>query len=88
MEITAFILTLPFAVLSRTSDREAALRRAAVEIDAIADRPSQSNLAMSTAILAGLILEKDLIGRVLRKDLMSDLSVWLMQNADNEVIDG
>lgn len=43
---------LPFAVLSATEDRVAVLRRVA----AIADRCQRSDVAVSTAVLAGLVL--------------------------------
>lgn len=47
---------LPFAVLARTSDREATLRRVSGQIEAIGDRGQRSDLAVSTAVLAGLVL--------------------------------
>lgn len=67
---------LPFAVLSNTSNRTATLEQAAREIFNIADQSVQSNVAAATAILAGLVLEKGLIQRVLRKDIMQESVIY------------
>ncbi|ULB47681.1 Rpn family recombination-promoting nuclease/putative transposase, partial [Limnospira fusiformis KN01] len=48
---------LPFAVLAQTGDRQKLLEQVAAKIDAIADRRTQNNVAASTAILAGLVLD-------------------------------
>jgi predicted transposase/invertase (TIGR01784 family) len=63
---------LPFAVLSQTNDRIQVLRQVAQEIDRIADQRIQSNIAASTFILAGLVLEEEAIGQILRRDLMQE----------------
>ena len=56
----------PFAVLSQTNKPDNVLRQVAVQIERISDHRSQSNVAASTAMLAGLVLNKDLINSVLR----------------------
>ncbi|NCS79612.1 MAG: DUF4351 domain-containing protein, partial [Microcystis aeruginosa K13-07] len=52
------------------------LRQIAQEIEQISDSREQSNLAASTAILAGLVLEKDIIQRLLRKDIMKESVIY------------
>lgn len=53
---------LPFAVLSRTANPEGVLNQVAKAINEITEFRVQSNVAASTAILAGLLLEKEVIG--------------------------
>jgi predicted transposase/invertase (TIGR01784 family) len=67
---------LPFATLSRTSDRALLLRQVAQKIDQIADARVQSNVAASTAVLAGLVLERSLIQRVLRREIMQESVIY------------
>lgn len=63
---------IPFAVLSQTNDRTRVLQRVAQAIDRIADRQVQSNITASAYILAGLVLEKEVVGQILRRDLMQE----------------
>jgi predicted transposase/invertase (TIGR01784 family) len=63
---------LPFAVLSQTNDRTETLRQVAQIISNINDQRTQSNIAASTFILAGLVLKKDTIQQLLRKELMQE----------------
>jgi len=67
---------LPLAPLSRAENPEAILRQAAEQIDEIPDRTTQSNLSASTAILAGLVLEKGLIQQILRRELMQESVIY------------
>ena len=67
---------LPFAVLARTSDREATLRQVSGQIEAIGDREQQGDVAASTAVLAGLVLEKQFIRSVLREDVMKESVIY------------
>lgn len=67
---------LPFAVLSSTLNPENLLNQVASEIDGIPDNRTQSNIAASTAILAGLVLNKDLIKRILRSDIMRESPIY------------
>jgi flagellar biosynthesis/type III secretory pathway protein FliH len=48
----------------------------ATEIDNIGDRRTQSNVAASAAILAGLVLDKDLIQQILRRELMQESVIY------------
>lgn len=62
----------PFAVLSQTTDPTQVLQQVAQAIDQLDDQRVQSNLSASTYVLAGLILEKEVIRRILRRDLMQE----------------
>jgi len=64
------------AVLSKTSDREATLRQVAARLDNIQQNSIQNNVRASTAILAGLILEKDLVKQILRSDIMKESVIY------------
>ncbi|MCZ8058299.1 MAG: hypothetical protein O9329_26935, partial [Microcystis sp. LE19-12.2C] len=66
----------PFAILAQAEKQENLLRQIAQEIEQISDSREQSNLAASTAILAGLVLKKDIIQRLLRKDIMKESVIY------------
>ncbi len=78
---------LPYAVLSQTSDRSSVLREVAEAIDALQGRQQQSNLAAATGILAGLVLDKQMIRRLLRRELMQESVIYqeLRKEAREEV---
>jgi predicted transposase/invertase (TIGR01784 family) len=67
---------LPFAVLSQVRDRSQALRQVAERVDQLGDRQMQSNLTASAAILAGLVLDRALVKRILRRDLMQESVIY------------
>jgi predicted transposase/invertase (TIGR01784 family) len=67
---------LPFAVLSQARDRTQALRQVAERVDQLSDRTMQSNLTASAAILAGLVLDRALVKRILRRDLMQESVIY------------
>ncbi len=67
---------LPFAVLSQTSDKAGVLQQVAQAIDEINDTQTQNNIAASTAVLAGLVLNKELIKRLLRSDVMRESVIY------------
>ncbi len=66
----------PFAILAQAEKPENLLGQIAQEIEQISDSREQSNLAASTAILAGLVLNKDIIQRLLRKDIMKESVIY------------
>ncbi len=53
----------PFAILSQAENRENLLSQIAQEIDKINNNTDKSNLAASTAILAGLVLNLEIYRR-------------------------
>ena len=67
---------LPYAALTQTSDRVEVLRQVARAIEALPDRRRQSNIAAATGILAGLVLNKDVVRRLLRRELMRESVVY------------
>ena len=75
---------LPFAVLSQTEERTEVLREVARRTEALANRREQSNVMASAALLAGLVLEKELIYRVLRRDIMRESVIYKEIKAEGE----
>ncbi|MDZ4871000.1 MAG: hypothetical protein CLLPBCKN_000388 [Chroococcidiopsis cubana SAG 39.79] len=63
---------LPFAVLSNTDNKTNTLQEVATVINNITNQRTQSNLAASAFILAGLVLEEEEIQRLLRRDIMQE----------------
>ena len=63
---------LPFAVLSQPQDAVNVLTEVAKQIEGIEDKQIQSNLAATSAILAGLVLDKIVIKRLLREEIMKE----------------
>ncbi|ACB52801.1 unknown [Crocosphaera subtropica ATCC 51142] len=74
----------PFAILAQTQDQENLLRQIAQEIEQISDSREQSNVAASTAILAGLVLNKEIIQRLLRKDIMKESVIYQEIRAEGQ----
>ncbi len=66
----------PFAVLSQENNREKTLQQIGEKIETIDNLTTQSNIAASTAILAGLLLDKTLIQRLLRNDIMKESVIY------------
>ena len=67
---------LLFAVLSQSEKRKDVLFEVGKRIDAIPDRRKQSNLMASAALLAGLVLKKEIIQKVLRQDIMQESVIY------------
>lgn len=65
-----------YAALSQTDDREAVLREVARKIDGLSDRNEQSNIAAISAVMAGLSLEKAMIQRILRREIMKESVIY------------
>lgn len=62
--------------MSSTIDREVVLNQVARQINNMTESRNQSNIAASTAILAGLVLDKEVIRRVLRSDIMRESVIY------------
>ncbi|MBD2302875.1 Rpn family recombination-promoting nuclease/putative transposase [Nostoc sp. FACHB-190] len=76
---------LPFAVLSATENKASTLQQVAAAVDRISERQTQSNISAAAAILAGLVLDQEVIGRLFRKDIMSESVIYQMiQNEAEE----
>jgi predicted transposase/invertase (TIGR01784 family) len=66
------LLRSPLALPKASADRTQVLQQVAQEIDQLTDQRIQSNVAASTFILAGLVLEKEVIAQLLRRDIMQE----------------
>jgi predicted transposase/invertase (TIGR01784 family) len=67
---------LPFAVLSQTETPEITLNQVATAIAELAEPQVQQNVAAASSILAGLVLERELIEIVLRRELMRESVIY------------
>jgi predicted transposase/invertase (TIGR01784 family) len=67
---------LPFAALSQTNNPEETLRQVAKQIENIADKQVQSNVAASTAIISGIALKQEIIQRLLRSEIMKESVIY------------
>ncbi|NET81379.1 MAG: Rpn family recombination-promoting nuclease/putative transposase [Moorea sp. SIO1F2] len=67
---------LPLAVLTQTPDAAQTLRQVAARVEAIPEMRIQSNVAASAGILAGLLLKRDFINQVLRRDIMEQSVIY------------
>ncbi len=67
---------LPFAVLTQTDDKTQTLIAAAREIKRISNSRLQGDVAASAAILAGLVLSRQDIQRIIRSDLMQESVIY------------
>lgn len=66
---------LPLAVFSQCENPEMALVEVATAIDKIESVKERANLAAASRILARLVLEEDLIDRVLRRDIIQESAI-------------
>ncbi|MEH2120504.1 hypothetical protein [Nostoc sp.] len=67
---------LPFVVLSQTNDPTMVLTQVAKAVEAISDRQLQRNIAAASGILAGLVLKKDVIRKILRIEIMRESVIY------------
>jgi predicted transposase/invertase (TIGR01784 family) len=67
---------LPLAVLTETADASQTLRQVAERVESISELGVQSNVAASAGILAGLLLKRDFINQVLRRDMMQQSVIY------------
>jgi predicted transposase/invertase (TIGR01784 family) len=63
---------LPFAALAQTNNPEEVLRDVAKQIDDIKDKSLKSNLTTAAYIFSGLVLDKEIIQRLLRSEIMKE----------------
>ena len=67
---------LPYAVLSRASDKENVLTQVVNQLEQIADFREQSNLVAVTSILAGLESEEQTIRQLMRSLVMRESTMY------------
>jgi predicted transposase/invertase (TIGR01784 family) len=76
----------PFATLAQTDEPELVLRSVAAKIEGITERKVQADLAATTSVLAGLVLDRNQVKRVLRRDIMRESVIYQDILAEGEVI--
>ncbi len=67
---------LPFAALSSTENPKETLATVARKIETIPQERERSNIAASTAVLAGLLYSRDVITQILRQDIMKESMMY------------
>ncbi len=67
---------LPLAILGNTSNQVETLAEVARKIEVIENRREKSNISAATAILAGLVLKKETIKKLLREDIMKESVIY------------
>ena len=65
-----------YAVLTQTNDRPGVLREVARKIDELSDRTQQGNLSAISAVIGSLSLDREIVRRILRRDLMKDSPIY------------
>jgi predicted transposase/invertase (TIGR01784 family) len=66
----------PFASLAQTDEPESILRAVAAKIEDIGASKIQVDLMATASILAGLVLDKNLVKQILRRDIMRESAVY------------
>jgi predicted transposase/invertase (TIGR01784 family) len=66
----------PFATLAQTDEPESILRTVAARIEEIGAGRVQADLAATASILAGLVLNRDLVKQILRRDIMRESVIY------------
>jgi predicted transposase/invertase (TIGR01784 family) len=75
----------PFATLAQTDEPESILRSVAAKIEDIGSSKIQANLTATAFILAGLVLDKNLVKQILRRDNMRESATYQDILAEGEV---
>jgi predicted transposase/invertase (TIGR01784 family) len=75
----------PFASLTQTDDPESILRAVAARIEDIGVSKVQADLAATASILAGLVLDRDRVKQILRRDIMRESVIYQDILAEGEV---
>jgi predicted transposase YdaD len=66
----------PFAVLSQTDNPEQVLEQVAVKIEEIEENKQKCDVTATTAILAGLVLDKMMIRQLLKEEIMRESVIY------------
>jgi predicted transposase/invertase (TIGR01784 family) len=62
----------PFASLAQTDEPELVLREVAARIEEIPERKLQADISAMSYILAGLVLDRNRVGQIIRRDIMRE----------------
>ena len=63
---------LPFAILVNESNKEILLQDIALKIDQIPEEDTRETISAATYVLAGLVLDENIIKQILRRDIMEE----------------
>ncbi|PSB56684.1 Rpn family recombination-promoting nuclease/putative transposase [Chamaesiphon polymorphus] len=75
----------PFASLAQTDEPESVLRSVAARIEDIATPSIQADLAATASVLAGLVLDRERVKQILRRDIMRESVIYQDILAEGEV---
>ncbi len=75
----------PFATLAQTDEPELVLREVAARIEELPERTLQADISAMSYILAGLVLDRDRVGRIIRRDIMRESVTYQEILAEGEV---
>ena len=75
----------PFASLAQTDEPELVLREVAAKIEEIPERKLQSDISAMSYILAGLVLDRNRVGQIIRRDIMRESVTYQEILAEGEV---
>jgi predicted transposase/invertase (TIGR01784 family) len=67
---------LPFAVLTQTNDPTMVLTQVAKAVEGITEQRLQRNIAAASSVLAGLVLNKDVIRKIFRSEIMRESVIY------------
>jgi predicted transposase YdaD len=67
---------LPFAALAKAENPESILQEVAQRIENITDLSQKGDIAAAAAVLAGLVLDRQVIRRILRRDIMRESTIY------------
>jgi predicted transposase/invertase (TIGR01784 family) len=67
---------LPYAALGRNDAPEGMLRQVVERLEKLPDLAEKNNLMAATSILSGLRLERDLISRLIRSEIMQESVIY------------
>ena len=75
----------PFASLAQTDQPELVLREVAARIEKITEPKLQADISAMSYVLAGLVLDRDRVRRIIRRDIMRESVTYQEILAEGEV---
>ena len=75
----------PFATLAQTDRPELVLREVAAKIEEIPERKLQSDISAMSYILAGLVIDRNRVGQIIRRDIMRESATYQEILAEGEI---
>lgn len=75
-ELLQFPGLLPLAILGQTENRVQTLQQINQQIETLSNPRQRRNVTAATSILAGLLLEKEIIQRLLREEIVKESVIY------------